>query len=207
MKERMEKENVVIVSYKVESEAYQALSELRREPVTENYRISQAVLVKRENGAVIAHETFDSGAQTADDAMIGGLAGALVGVLGGPIGVLLGGSMGAAIGSAVDLGDAVDSATLLERAGECIAEGETALLLLVQEQFETPLEAKLNKFDVSVTRFDAAELAVEVERARAVERQVAKETRAKLRAEKTEGFKKTVEEKRGELKKWFEGLK
>ncbi len=207
MKERREKENVVIVNYRVESEAYQALCELRRAPFTGNYRISQGVLVKRENGAVAPREAFDTGAQTANDTMIGGLVGALVGVLGGPLGILLGGGIGASIGSAVDLGDAADNASLLERAGESIAEGETALLLLVQEQFETPLEAALNKFDVTITRLDAAELAAEVERARALERQVARETRAKLRAEKTESFKQAVEEKREELKKRFEGLK
>ena len=43
-------ENLVLVNYKVESEAYQALSELKRDTANANYTISQAAIVKRENG-------------------------------------------------------------------------------------------------------------------------------------------------------------
>ena len=43
-------ENLVLVNYKVESEAYQALSELKRDSSNANYTISQAVIVKRDNG-------------------------------------------------------------------------------------------------------------------------------------------------------------
>ena len=40
------KENLILVNYKVESEAYQALSELKRETSNANYTISQAAIVK-----------------------------------------------------------------------------------------------------------------------------------------------------------------
>ena len=40
------KENLILVNYKVESEAYQALSEMKRETTNANYTISQAVLMK-----------------------------------------------------------------------------------------------------------------------------------------------------------------
>jgi len=40
------KENLILVNYKVESEAYQALSEMKRETTNANYTISQAVIVK-----------------------------------------------------------------------------------------------------------------------------------------------------------------
>ena len=42
------KENLILVNYKVESEAYQALSELKRETSNANYTISQAAIVKKE---------------------------------------------------------------------------------------------------------------------------------------------------------------
>ena len=90
--------------------------------------------------------------------------------------------------------------------GDSIAEGETAIILLAQEEYETALTAKLNDFDVTITRFDAAEVAAEVEHAREVERQMAKETREKLREEKTEAFKETVAKKSEELKNWFSNL-
>ena len=199
-------ENLVLVNYKVESEAYQALSELKRDTTNANYTISQAVIVKRENGQLNTMDGFINGKDANDDTVTGSLIGGLVGILGGPIGILLGGSVGMLIGGAVDASGLVKDASLLEKAGDSIAEGETAIILLAQEEYETALTAKLNDFDVTITRFDAAEVAAEVEHAREVERQMAKETREKLREEKTEAFKETVAKKSEELKNWFSHL-
>ena len=199
-------ENLVLVNYKVESEAYQALSELKRDTANANYTISQAVIVKRENGQLNTMDGFINGKDANDDTVTGSLIGGLVGILGGPIGILLGGSVGMLIGGAVDASGIVKDASLLEKAGDSIAEGETAIILLAQEEYETALTAKLNDFDVTITRFDAAEVAAEVEHAREVERQMAKETREKLREKKTEAFKETVAKKSEELKNWFSHL-
>ena len=197
------KENVVLANYKVESEAYQALSELKRDTANANYTISQAMIVKRENGKLNVMDGFVNGMTTGDDTWMGGLLGGLIGILGGPIGVLLGGSVGMLVGGAVDAGEMVGDTSLLEKAGDSIADGETAIILLAQEEYETALTAKLNDFDVSITRLDAAEVAAEVEHAKEVERQMAKETREKLRTERTEAFKETVAQKSEELKNWF----
>ncbi len=193
------KENLVLANYKVESEAYQALSELKRETTNANYTISQAVIVKKENGKLSVMDGFVNGATTGDDTMTGGLIGSLVGILGGPLGILLGGSMGMLIGGAVDAGDMADNASLLEKAGDSILDGETAIILLAQEEYETALTAKL-------TRFDAAEVAAEVEHAREVEKQMAKEAREKMREERSEAFKESVAKKSEELKNWFSHL-
>ena len=199
-------ENLVLVNYKVESEAYQALSELKRDTANANYTISQAAIVKRENGQLNTMDGFINGKDANDDTVTGSLIGGLVGILGGPIGILLGGSVGMLVGGAVDASGIVKDASLLEKAGDSIAEGETAIILLAQEEYETALTAKLNDFNVTITRFDAAEVAAEVEHAREVERQMAKETREKLREEKTEAFKETVAKKSEELKNWFSHL-
>ena len=200
------KENVVLANYKVESEAYQALSELKRDTANANYTISQAMIVKRENGKLNVMDGFVNGMTTGDDTWMGGLLGGLIGILGGPIGALLGGSAGMLAGGAVDAGEMAGDTSLLEKAGDSIADGETAIILLAQEEYETALTAKLNDFDVSITRLDAAEVAVEVEHAKEVERQMAKETREKLRAERTEAFKESVAKKSEELKNWFNNL-
>ena len=200
------KENVVLANYKVESEAYQALSELKRDTANANYTISQAMIVKRENGKLNVMDGFVNGLTTGDDTWMGGLLGGLIGILGGPIGVLMGGSFGMLVGGAVDAGEMAGDTSLLEKAGDSIADGETAIILLAQEEYETALTAKLNDFDVSITRLDAAEVAVEVEHAKEVERQMAKETREKLRAERTEAFKESVAKKSEELKNWFNNL-
>ena len=200
------KENLILANYKVESEAYQALSELKRETTNANYTISQAVIVKKENDKLTIMDGFVNGAMNGDDTWKGSLIGSLVGVLGGPLGVLLGGSMGMLIGGAVDANDMADSASLLEKAGDSILNGETAIILLAQEEYETALTVKLNNFEVSITRFDAAEVAAEVEHAREIEKQMAKEAREKIRAERTEEFKETVAQKSDELKNWFSHL-
>ena len=145
-------ENLVLVNYKVESEAYQALSELKRDTANANYTISQAVIVKRENGQLNTMDGFINGKDANDDTVTGSLIGGLVGILGGPIGILLGGSVGMLIGGAVDASGLVKDASLLEKAGDSIAEGETAIILLAQEEYETALTAKLNDFDVTITR-------------------------------------------------------
>ena len=150
--------------------------ELKRETSNANYTISQAAIVKKENGTLNIMDGF---------------------------GVLLGGSMGMLIGGAVDANDMAENASLLEKAGDSILDGETAIILLAQEEYETALTAKLNNFDVSITRFDAAEVAAEVEHAREIEKQMAKEAREKMREERTEEFKETVSKKSEELKNWF----
>ena len=200
------KENLILANYKVESEAYQALSELKREASNANYTISQAVIVKKENDKLAVMDGFVNGALAGDDTWKGSLIGSLVGVLGGPLGVLLGGSMGMLIGGAVDASDMAGSASLLEKAGDSILNGETAIILLAQEAYETALTAKLNRFDVTISRFDAAEVAAEVEHAREVEKQMAKEAREKMREERSEAFRETVARKSEELKSWFSHL-
>jgi uncharacterized membrane protein len=200
------KENLILANYKVESEAYQALSELKRETTNANYTISQAVIVKKENGKLNTMDGFVNGSAAGDDSLTGSLIGSLIGILGGPLGILLGGSMGMLIGSAVDAGDMAESTSLLEKTGDSILDGETAIILLAQEEYETALTAKLNHFDVAITRFDAAEVAAEVEHAREVEKQMAKEAREKMREERSESFRETVARKREELKNWFSNL-
>lgn len=61
----------------------------------------------------------------------------------------------------------------------------------------------LAKFQTTVTRFDAAEIAAEVDHAHEVERQMAADARKKLRAEKTDAFKQNVSKKRDEIKERF----
>ena len=172
------KENLILANYKVESEAYQALSELKRETTNANYTISQAVIVKKDNDKLTIMDGFVNGAMSGDDTWKGSLIGSLVG----------------------------DNASLLEKAGDSILNGETAIILLAQEEYETALTAKLNNFEVSITRFDAAEVAAEVEHAREIEKQMAKEAREKMREERSAEFKETVSKKSEELKNWFSHL-
>lgn len=53
-------ENIVTVVFKRESEAYQALAELKRDQVNYGYKIVQLGIVKKENGIDKPIEGFDS---------------------------------------------------------------------------------------------------------------------------------------------------
>ena len=92
-------QNIVAVLFRNESEGFQAITELRQAAATDTYTILQMALIRRQGRAVSVCDSFDSGIQTGNNVMIGGLTGALIGILGGPVGVLLMGSYGMLAGS------------------------------------------------------------------------------------------------------------
>lgn len=200
-------ENVITVLFKVESEAFQAATELKNAREEDGCVISQVALVKKQNGKVTPCDGFDSGAVTSDDTINGLLIGSVVGILGGPIGMLLGGSYGALIGSALDASDALDSASIIEQVCSKLEDGDIALIALVQEDNEEIFNSKLSKFDTMIIRHDAAVVAVEVEEAVKVEKELEREAKRQLKAQKKEERAQKIEEKRSEVKANFEALK
>ena len=155
-------ENVIIVNCKVPSEAYQILSMLRQNFENESFTISQAAIVKKDAGHLSLEDGFVAGNPADSHGWAGGLIGSLVGILAGPLGVLLGGSVGSLIGDSMDESELEDKSALLEKASECLTDGETALLLMLEEADETALKAKLKDFQVSITRMGAEEIASEI---------------------------------------------
>ena len=199
--------NIIVSLFEVESEAYQALSELRQFEGNEKVFLTQAALVKKEDGTLRLLDGFDTGNDTMDDVAIGGLVGALFGVLGGPLGVLLGGSYGALVGSAIDAGDALDDATLLERIAGKMVDGEVAILCMAHEEDESILDERFNKFKVIIARFDADVIAEEVAEAQRLEEEMARQAKRELRAAKKEERKQNREEKKAKRAADFESFK
>ena len=200
-------ENIICAKFKVESEAYQSMTELKKTAVNSLFVISQAALVKNVNGKIIALDAFDTGAKTDDDTLTGGLIGGLIGVLGGPLGMLVGGSMGALAESAVDAHDAAVGVTMIEEVADKMRDGEVAIIALVQEDAVEPLNAALAKFETFTIRRDAAEVAEEIRQAKELEAELEREARKKLRAEKKEERKAKVEEQKAKIKADFDALK
>ena len=196
-------EKIITAIFKVESEGYQAITELKNAPGTDKFFVSQAVLVKKDNGRIQVLDSFDTGYETADDTAMGGLIGATIGILGGPLGMLLGGSIGMLAGSTVDLDDSFDNASILERMTEVFVDGEIGMMLLEQETENGAAQAYLSKFDVSVTEEDAAEVAAEVRHAAEVQREMEKQARKELRAEKKEDRKQAIADHREKIKADF----
>ena len=199
-------QNVIVGLFEVESEAYQALTELKQNPGNEQSFVTQAVLVKKENGALRSLDGFDTGANSLDDMAVGGIVGALFGILGGPIGILLGGSYGALVGSVMDTGDALDDACMIEKIAGKMVDGEVAIIGLANEEDESILDARLGKFKTIIARFDAAVVA-EVEEAQKMEQELARQARRELRDEKKAARKEKIAEKREKLSADFGAFK
>lgn len=199
-------QNVIVCLFDVESEGYQAITELRNDPGNDKSFISQAVLIKKENGALKALDSFDTGAKTSDDTAIGGLIGMCVGVLGGPIGMLLGAGWGSLAGMTLDAADAADGASLIEQIADKLDDG-VALIGLSDEEDESVLDNKLSAYKTTIARFDAAVVAQEVEAAREMQKEMARQAKADLRKQRKEDFKGKVEEKRKNLKAHFDSVK
>ena len=196
-------ENIAVVCFKVESEAFQALTELKNSATNDSFIVSQAGIVYKENGALSLKDGFGNGAEAADDMAMGGLVGACIGILGGPLGVLLGGSAGALIGGSFNAADSLDSMSLMEKVCEALTDKSTSLVALVSEAEEGSFDRFFDKYDAEITCFDAAEVALEIEEAAEMQREMEKEARKKLRAEKRADYKKKLEEKREEIKAKF----
>ena len=188
------KVNVVVSIFKVESEGFQALSELKQTAAGETYFVTAAALVKKTGDACFFLDGFDTGANTTNNTIAGGLIGMLVGILGGPLGVLLGGSYGALVGATVDAGDAAFGASMLDQMADKLDDGMVALIALAAEETEGALDVKLSKYDTVIARFDAADVADEVDRAYEKQHEMAREAKAEIRKEKKEEAKAKLEE-------------
>ena len=200
-------QNIVAVLFRNESEGFQAITELRQAAVADKYTILQMALIKRQGQSISVCDSFDSGIQTGNNVMIGGLTGALIGILGGPIGVLLMGSYGMLAGSLTGSAEAMDNAALIEMVSSKLLDGETALIALAEEAGEADLDARLGKFDVEIARFDAAVVAEEVEEAQKIQKEMDKMARKELREVKKAERKKNIEEKRAKISADFAAFK
>lgn len=187
-------QNVVVAVFKVESEAYQAMTELRQQVGSKTYFVPAASLVKKENGVVKYLDGFDTGVNTENDTIEGGLIGMTVGILGGPIGMLLGASLGTLIGSDIDTGDALMDAAMLEQIANKLDDGMVAIIALETEKTPDELDKKLSAYDTVIARFDAKAVEKEVEKAAELQEEMARQAREQLRKEKEEEAKKKAEE-------------
>lgn len=199
-------ENIITVIFAVESEAYQAFSNLRNMPFGKGYIVAEAALVKHEGDAIAIADSFDATGVTSDDTAAGMMVGSLVGILGGPLGVMLGASVGALTGSMYDAADAIDSVSMLEAAALKLYENEAAIIALVQEE-EPAFDAAVASFDTTITRHFAADVYGEVERARELEAELINQAKAQLRAEKKAARQERREDRRAAIAARFDSAK
>ena len=201
-------ENIVSIIFKVESEGYQALSEMENATANDVLSIMQATLVKKTDNQLSVLDGFNAMPDGEDGMVTGSLIGGLIGLLMGPLGMLLGMSTGMLIGSSVNNAEELDSASLIEWVSQQLTDGDVAIIARVHEENPILLDSMLEKFtEIDMIRQDAAEVSAEVQHAEDVQYEMEKEARKRFREERKENLKQHVEEHREKVQADFDEFK
>jgi uncharacterized membrane protein len=185
----MADKNVIVVSFSVEANAYQALSELKQVAAQGKVGLDNAVVIERAADGSFSVKDMEN--QTIGNKTgIGGLIGAFVGILGGPLGVLFGWGAGSLIGSASEVDDAIESQAILAKLSTLIPAGSSGLIAEVDEVANEVVDGVMSKLDGTVTRQSSADVEAEVaaaaEAQAAAQREASRVLREKNRAERKE---------------------
>ena len=155
--------NILVAIFDVQSEAYQAFSELKNFEQDESTQIAQIALVKNQSGKISIKATVDFDDASRDYATIGGIVGGLVGILSGPIGVIIGYGIGSIAGAASgSMTDSKDN-SLIEDVTKKLLDGDVAVIALVREKDENILNHVFAPFKANIMRWDALSVGREVE--------------------------------------------
>src|SRR5215208_1590073 len=136
----MATENVVLVTFEEESNAYQAASTLEEASAQGRIDLHAVAVVQRAEDGTLRVKEGD-----ADDFPVaswaggivggttGGIVGLTLGTLGGPLGLLLGGTGGPLLGSLLDMDDADRGESVLATMARAIEPNKTGLVAHVGE--------------------------------------------------------------------------
>ena len=196
-------ENVVVSIFRIESEAFQAFSELKQFGQTENTKLAQVSIVKAENGIINVKDNFDLMNSLGNDYFKGGLIGSLVGILGGPLGVLLGFAAGGTIGASIGSDKELANSALITTVSENLTNGEVAIIALVQENDESVLNAIFEKYQTHIARWNVATVSAEVESALQIQQDLAHQAKVRLIADKKEARHEKFDKLRADIKEKF----
>ena len=204
----MTKENVLIIYFNVESEGYQAFSEVSPSAFSKDKStlIEQASLIKREKGNIIAKEVLHNGKERNEDIIVGSIIGGFLGVLAGPLGVLLGMGVGATLTS-LTFDDDEENTGLIHSVTSRLQDNDIAILAVVQEENEAILDDYFAKFDTTIVRYDAHVIEEEIEYAEKLQKDLVHQARVQMRQERSEERKRIADQKRAYIQARFEALK
>lgn len=189
----MSTENVVILSFKEESKAYQAMTVLKQLSAEDRIGLRSGSVITHDNDGKLRVEDAQMNKSIGSGMLVGGLVGSFVGILGGPLGVLLAGGVGAMIGANRDLDSVRDDLSLVELIGKAIPVGSTGVIAEVSEPETGVIDTEIAKLDGSVTRRPAAEVQAEVEQAQEAETAARNEASRLMRKGRIGQLKQQVE--------------
>jgi len=152
-------EKMLVVVFDDETKAYEGSSALKELDSEGSISIHAETVVKRNpDGSLTTKEVSgDFPIRTAGGTAIG----ALIGLLGGPIGLGIGAATGALAGYIADLNRAGVDADYVDEVSAKLTPGKWAVVSDISEEWETPVDTKMEALGGSVSR--AARKSVETE--------------------------------------------
>ena len=162
--------NVLLATFENQLSAFEALADIKTKYSGENYVITQAAVVRKEDDKLSFKDGFEVNANGNIGFLNGGLLGGLVGIIGGPLGVIFGGAVGAMIGESQ--GEKADKKiiSIFEDVSKHLVNNHYALILLTSESGNTELDNFLNKYNPeTILRKDAKVVQKDLEFAREYE--------------------------------------
>lgn len=170
---------MIVVTFEENALAYQAFSEAKKLYATRQLKVEQMAVVKHsEDGEhkFSIEDFFDptgsSGTTT------GGIIGMIVGVLVSPLAILLGWFGGSLIGASKDAKELSTAKNIFEHLISQINEGDTGLILIVEEDDNRPLnELMMNQLGGSIHRFTFEEVESEIKHANEVQDETSASTK------------------------------
>ena len=196
-------DNVLVVTFgdnpEHDTNAYQALTDLRQLDSQGQIKIAGAAVVTRDTGgrvdvkSEVGHDSYVGSAS-------GGIIGLLVGIIGGPIGMLLGGTYGALVGSLFDIDDIATTDSVLGEISNQVQPTRTAVLAHVTEQSPEVIDTAMARLGGQVMRRPVFEVEQEIAAAQEAERKAEREARSELRKARLEKSKEDAHAKVEELK-------
>ena len=134
---------IALITYKNNSDAYEALSKLKTLSNGTTLEIKQAAIVEKSmdqnNFSIKDGLDFESGNRIAT----GGLIGAIVGILGGPLGVLCGWVVGDIAGMGTNYVKTKRNNTIFDKVSQRLEPGEQGLLVYMDETNEELVDIML----------------------------------------------------------------
>ena len=196
-------DNVLVVTFGDDPEhdtnAYQALTDLRQLDSQGQIKIAGAAVVTRDTGGRV-----DVKSEVGNDSYVGsasgGIIGLLVGIIGGPVGMLLGGTYGALVGSLFDIDDIATTDSVLGEISNQVQPTRTAVLAHVNEQSPEVIDTAMARLGGQVMRRPVFEVEQEIAAAHDAERKAEREARSELRKARLEKGKEDAHAKVEELK-------
>jgi len=197
--ESVDGENVVVVSFQEDSDAYEALTSLKELDSQHQIDLKAAAVVFRDvDGHVVVKDETGEGALVGT--ATGGVIGLLIGIIGGPLGVLIGGATGLLVGSLFDLEDEDDTESVLGEISKSVRVGHTALLAQLREPSHEVVDNDMARLTGTVLRRRVWDVEAEIAAAEDAQRTAKKEARKRLREQRDTERKEHVHAKVDELK-------